>query len=299
MGSSHARVSPAIFIALLVLLAGCTGSGAPSAPAMSLGPPASTSPSTPATSASPASTTAATAAPSLSAAPSPRDPLVSTVQVTVVDSLRVRSRPRISDDSDKYEPLLPRGTPLFVIDGPVSASGYAWYEVVQLTSRTLPRGWVASAGRDGVPWIAPGAFDCPPPPTDVRSLAALPAGVGLACFSRVPITVQARLVDCNCDVDGGGYTPSWFSWGGGTSELLVAPEVTSPPPDTDDWFVLNLDPAGEHPDVLPVGRVVEVTGVFDHPAAASCTRAEIDSEPVPSQDCRLAFAVTRLGVEGT
>ena len=180
-----------------------------------------------------------------------------------------------------------------MLDGPVTASGYDWYEVAQLSSRTLPSGWVASASRDGEPWIVAGAFDCPPVPTDFRSLAALPVGVGLACFPQVPITVQARLISCACDVDGAWYTPSWFRLND-DPELLVEPGVTRVPPDMADWFGLNLDPAGQHPDVLPVGEVVEVTGMFDHPAAATCTRTEMDGEPVASQGCRLEFAVTRL-----
>lgn len=216
------------------------------------------------------------------------------------DGLRVRSQPRVSDDSHEFEPLLPLGTQLLVLGGPVSASGYAWYEVAPLTSRAMPSGWIASAGRDGVPWIAADDFDCPPVPTDVRSLAALPAGVGLACFPRVPITVEARLIPCNCDADGSGYMPSWFFLGSGSPDLLVEPGVTDPTysGNPDDWFALNLDPAGEHPDVLPIGQVVEVTGIFDHPAAADCTRTEMDGEPVPSQGCRLEFAVTRLLVIG-
>ena len=62
--------------------------------------------------------------------------------------------------------------------------------------------------------------------------------------------------------------------------------------------IRNLDPTGEHPDVLPINQVVEVTGMFDHPAASSCTRTDFDSEPVPSQGCRLEFAVTQLLVSG-
>jgi hypothetical protein len=210
------------------------------------------------------------------------------------DGLRVRSEPRVSDDSLKLEPLLPLGSQLYVLEGPVSASGYAWYEVVPLSSRTLPSGWVASADREGEPWIAAGAFECPPVPTEFRSLAALPRGVGLACFPRVPITVEARLISCNCDADGSWYTPDWFFLGSGSPDLLVEPGVTTVPPDSGDWFALNLDPTGEHPDVLPIGQIIEVTGIFDHPAASSCTRTEMDGEPVSSQGCRLEFAVTQL-----
>ena len=181
-------------LGVVVLAPGCSVSSASLPPA----PPISPSPAA-----------IATAQPAASRTPGVG--LVGTTAVTAVDGVRVRSQPRVSDDSFKEEPLLPLGTELYVLDGPVSASGYDWYEVAQLTSRTLPSGWVASAGRDGEPWIAAGAFDCPPVPTDFRSLAALPAGVGLACFPQVPITVQARLISCKCDIDGAWYTPSWFA----------------------------------------------------------------------------------------
>lgn len=223
------------------------------------------------------------------------------------DGLRVRSEPRVSDDSYMYEPLLPVGTDLYVLDGPVSASGYDWYDVVTLTSRTLPRGWVASAGRDGEPWIAAGAFDCPPVPSDFASLSALSPGVGLVCFSRLPITVRARLFDDNADPGpfGGWLVTGWE----GTGLLLVDTGETRPPADPREWFGLALDPPGEHPDVLPVGEylgdtawsqpeVVEVTGLFDHPSAESCTSAGEEPPPAPIQQCRLAFVVTRVRVLG-
>jgi hypothetical protein len=217
--------------------------------------------------------------------------------VTAADGVLVRSQPRVGVDSFTEEPPLPRGTAVYVLDGPVTASGFDWYEVAQLGSRTLPNGWVASPSRDGEPMIVASAFDCPPVPTDFRSLAALPVGVGLACFPKVPITVQASLLSCACDIDGAWYTPSWFRLND-DPELLVEPGVTRVPPDMADWFGLDLDPAGQHPDVLPVGDVVEVTGMFDHPAAATCTRTELDGEPVASQGCRLEFAVTRLVATG-
>ena len=219
---------------------------------------------------------------------------VNTVAATEVDGLRVRSTPRVADDSSKLEPLLPLGAKVFVLDGPVSASGYTWYEIAPLSSRTQPQGWVAAGGRTGRTWLAPGTFGCPPLPTDFKSLAALPPAVGLACFPRTPITVAARLISCNCDVDGGSFAPGWFSSGTGAPEMLVEPHMTRPPSNVGDWFWLNLDPAGQRPKMLPVGEVVEVTGVFDHPAAAACTFTELEGQPLPSQHCRLAFAVEKL-----
>ncbi len=85
------------------------------------------------------------------------DPFLGQAVVTVSPDLRVRSAPRVADDSAKYEPLLPSGTELTVIGGPVAASGYTWYEVipVDLTlSGGHASGWVAAGDKDGTPWIA-------------------------------------------------------------------------------------------------------------------------------------------------
>jgi hypothetical protein len=225
--------------------------------------------------------------------------LVGGVVTTLADDgLRVRSEPRISDDAFKFEPLLPLGTDLYVLNGPVSASGYAWYEVVPLASRSLPSGWVASADRDGKPWIAVGEFACPKVPTDFRSLAALAAGVGVHCFPRVPITVEARLVDnCNIDPPVSWLEPRWFN---GVAELIAPTDRVGP--GCFDAFLLNLEPTVEQPEVL--GQIVQVTGVFDHPTAARCTWTTWDpieqksAEPVASSACRLTFAVSQLLVHG-
>jgi hypothetical protein len=214
------------------------------------------------------------------------------VRTLADDGLRVRSLPSTDADSFKHEPLLPLGTRLVILDGPVSGSGYEWYEVAPLTSPSLPQGWLASSSRDGEPWVTSADFECPPAPTDMRSLLAVPPGVGVLCFPNDPITVKARLLSCECDVDGAWYTPFWFAMGGGN--LLVEPDRTTPPSDHRDQMDLSLDPDGEHPDELPIGELVEVTGVFDHPAASSCTLTQMDGTPVPSQGCRLLFAVTRL-----
>ena len=238
------------------------------------------------------------------AAPSPTsepvDPFLNQVVVIVSDRLRVRSEPRVSDDSEKYEPVLPLGTELAVLDGPVRASGYTWWKVTPVSFDGLEGpgyGWVAMAGIDGEPWIAVRPADCPPIPTDVRTLARLPLLARVACFSGRPITVEARLIECNCDVDGGGYHPAWFGWGH-QPLLLVEPSETRPAYDSIDWLIVMLDPAGRHPGLLPVGQVVEVTGMFDHPAALTCLFQDIPVEiagpPAPTSDCRFMFATTSL-----
>lgn len=115
---------------------------------------------------SPGAPSASAAGPGSSAGPSvqPASPSsaaevleLHSVAVTVSDRLRVRSEPRVSDDSIKYEPVLPLGTALFVLDGPVAASGYQWYKVAPVSFAGLDGpgfGWVAMADKDGTPWIA-------------------------------------------------------------------------------------------------------------------------------------------------
>jgi hypothetical protein len=286
---------------LLILLLALSACAAPASSTPSPSPIAATpsrSPmemtAAPTTVPGPSATPAPSATGSADPRPTSEAVAVGAVAETTIDGLRVRSEPRVADDSFKQDPLLPLGTPLYVLDGPVSASGYEWLEVAPLSSRSLPQGWVAVRSRTGERWLAPGTFACPPKPTDFRSLAALPPAVGLACFPRTSITVVARLIGCNCDVDGGSLSPAWFSTGTGSGEMLVEPGRTRPPDDVRDWFWLSLDPAGEHPPQLPLGEVVEVTGVFAHPAAMGCTLTAMDGEPVASSICRLTFAVGTL-----
>jgi hypothetical protein len=282
------RSMPALIIGA-VLLAGCAAPAAsPSTSAVAVDDPTPV----PTAIAEPTTATAESGAPDMDSVP-----LVagSVVRTLADDGLRVRSEPSTDESSYKAEPLLPLATSLLILDGPVSGSGYEWYEVTPLTSPTLPGGWVASASREGEAWIAPSEFDCPPAPTDMRSLLDLPPGVGVHCFSNEPITVKARLISCECDVDGGWYTPQWFASGGGS--LLVEPDRTAPPHDFSDQIDLSLDPAAEQPDKLPLCEVVEITGVFDHPAAAQCTLTAPDEDPVPSHGCRLEYAVTRLAID--
>jgi hypothetical protein len=212
---------------------------------------------------------------------------------SIVDTLRVRSLPLIAPESRQLEPPLPRGTILYVVDGPVAASGYSWFQVIPLTTRPLPNGWIAAAARDGERWIEPTDFRCPSIPTDFRMLSHLPPGIGLACFGRVPITVRARVVACRCEVDGPVVSPDWFSSTGGSGDLLVDVGQTRPPANPRDWFFLHLAPDAELNADLTLSAIVEITGVFDHPAATTCTLTT-DGQSEASLECRLSFAVTKL-----
>lgn len=137
-----------VLVALILVTACGTPQPSTSSTPTAIGPtptvtaPASSSPSS---------------SPSASPSAAPGDPFLGSVVKTVTDRLRVRSQPRVSDDSAMYEPVLPLGTELQVIGGPVDSSGYVWYEVapVSFVLKAGPdHGWVAMGDHDGTPWIA-------------------------------------------------------------------------------------------------------------------------------------------------
>jgi serpin B len=145
-----------VLAAVIALVAGCSSSS-PSSPPGAGSPAPSQATVTATPTAAPSASPAATSAPAPTAKPVALDPFAGKVVVTVSDNLVVRSEPRVSDDSIMYKPWLPTGTELKVLDGPVSGSGYTWYEVepVSFTGLDGPgHGWVAMAGKDGEPWIA-------------------------------------------------------------------------------------------------------------------------------------------------
>ncbi len=145
----------------------------------------------------------ATPTPSPAGSTAPATPLASAeawqpgaVVVTVSDGLRVRSEPRVSDDSIMYDPLLPLGTELVVLDGPVSGSGYAWYKISPVSFAALSgpgSGWVASAGKDGEKWIA--AATGPTADLAVAMAAAPRAAADPADAKRAAASINAFGVD--------------------------------------------------------------------------------------------------------
>jgi hypothetical protein len=203
---------------------------------------------------------------------------------TVVDNVRVRSSPGLGVSSAKLEPLLRRGTKLFVVAGPARADGYTWYRVMPFDG-IAPSGWIASADRDRTPWVESVTQACPAPPLDATALLDLRPFGGLACYGGAEIQLVGD-VDCDvADVDRVIGGPDWLK--------------------TDRYCVFDLD--GETIElldggipglVLPTTRRAIVTGHFDDPQAASCVYALREG---PKQDpafvvvnCRAMFVATRL-----
>jgi hypothetical protein len=233
----------------------------------------------------------------------------------------VRSKPGVSDGSEKLEPLLPDGVRLLVLDGPVPASGYDWYQVKPIFDADTPEGgypfgWVARAGKDGEPWIEPESASCPPAPTDIAGLSSLfataPPYAAITCYSGHEVTFKARLgaqESMSCGIHGRpwGVEPAWldgcqvdppFLAAVDNLSLIVGPQWV---PEIDRTIVPHNTAT---PDTWPV---VEVTGQFDHPAARTCrNRLDDPTTDVPEPDpaltvlnCRDWFVVTSMHeVEG-
>lgn len=229
------------------------------------------------------------------------------VAIVVADALRMRSKPSVNSDSDKFKPMLPKGTALYVLAGPKHGSGYRWYQVAPIgTSEPGRWGWVAAASRAGKAWLAPGKATCPPRPTDARTVAALDFGTAIACFGGERITFDARVLPWDGSIDPGeNIRPAMFQYryahdgdsaGLGGGPLLLAPKGAAPGTGSVDADLL-LRVAAKAPgsSPLPIGDDVVVTGMFDHPAAADCRADEdYDGDREPSPACRGFFLVTAM-----
>jgi hypothetical protein len=187
------RRAASLLLGVLLAACGSTPTSTPSPAATHAAPTAS-----PAASASTTTPTAGTPATPDTVALVP-----DSVAVTVATSLVLRSKPEVNTASEIFKPSLSEGDQVFVVDGPVRASGYDWYDVRPLSARLPSWGWVAAASRSDEPWLVPGVATCPPTPTTFAQLTALTDGQRLACFSRVPITVRARIVRFVGSVDPG------------------------------------------------------------------------------------------------
>jgi len=237
--------------------------------------------------------------------PSPEVPGVAldvdTIAETVTDRLRVRSLPRVADDSRRLEPLLPPGTRLFVVGGPVVATGYQWYLVRPLSESGLPLfGWVASADHDGAAWIGPAHPECPPDPT-VSQLGEMERHVALACYGRREFTLDAWFSGHRADCLVPWSTmPTWLD-DCNAARMLVA----DPGDDPRRGLEVHLDPEMEAALTLqiPNGAVAVravIVGRFDDPAADSCRLdppirdASSPPDEVVVLACRAAFVATRV-----
>jgi len=289
-----------IAVAALVLLALPAGmllttrliNRAPTAtqPAIGLAP----SPSA-AETADPSGTLQATGAPSQAATPEPGVPIAAVT--TAGDGLRVRSRPEVSADSKKLSPLLPAGSRMLVVNGPVSADGYDWYEV--LADNDL-FGWVA-AGKDGEEWIAPAPANCPDA-LDESALRTIDPIDFFVCYGDTPVRVK---VGWSSLEDGGDvkaaptcpYTGDPVHCSARPNWLFEPHDLKFDTPGAPDRVL-----AAAHGSVLERMRAVPqpssmtLTLAMDAPQAQNCRITDDRGRDLISRDeavtrCRLQFVV--------
>jgi hypothetical protein len=266
----------------------------------------------------PAPTEAPVSGASRSAAPptAVRDPIViPTDTYARIDApgVPVRAIPGASPDRTKQEGPLPIGLLVYVVEGPVTVDGVDWYLVASTVTpdqdQFYPSGWAPAVGEDGVPAFRSETVDCPPIPADIESVIDLrKQGVmyfEVACFGREEIGLEARLgqIDSDC----------WEPWGVDPEWLdceSPAPYLIPLAPDADDpliypAFAPGVDTgAAPHPDALGPLPIVEIKGMFDHPAAQECrNRLNYESDPEPILaltilGCRTRFVVTAMRAIG-
>jgi hypothetical protein len=206
----------------------------------------------------------------------PPDSLAEVVETNV----RVRSQPRVADDSALLEPFLQPGDRLFVVEGPVVASDYDWYRVVPIgTTRgrptsELPTGWVSRGDHDANPWIRPVAPDCPRLPVDIAVLNAKHPLERLACFGATPLSYWAVIE--------GGSQSGWIAETQSGANL----EPT-------EGLAVTLQPSQTTRPDLPDLRAAFLEGAFDHPDCGSGA----GREPMEALDCRTTFVVTGATID--
>lgn len=296
-----------------LVLAGCntaTGQTAPPPPASITSAPIDSLPPSPSPEPSPSEAAVPTEQ-AVDSVPIPAD----TYAIVVTDDLRVRSKPGVSDDSKKLEPLLQPGDIAVVLDGPVQASGYDWYLVQAIKAdKDIPTylfGWIAAAAKNGEPWIGPASIECPPLPETVDDLRRIsqdaPMYFEITCFGGHEITFQARvgLPEAQCGTEPPwGNDPVWLD----ACRSSGAPELVAIDAPRGAWLRPRWAPGVDTGLVLDDATrlenwpIVEVTGMFDHPDALTCrNRLNYESPDWPEPDpaytilgCRMQFVVTSM-----
>jgi serpin B len=209
-----------VLIAMVVLVAwACDATPGPTAPGRQTAAPTATIP-TPAPTGTPVATAEAPSPEPSSTQPATAagDLVPGALAITVTDRLRVRSAPRVADDSLKYAPVLPVGTTLVVTAGPVVASGFTWYRVAPVglaLDDGVDQGWVAVADHDGTPWVA--LSSDPTPGFELASVTTDPVATSMMAAKREAGAVNAfgldlyRRLRSTADLKGRGLIFSPYS----------------------------------------------------------------------------------------
>lgn len=220
------------------------------------------------------------------------------------DNLRVRTSPGTSDPATRLKPLLPAGTRMLIVGGPVTVDDHEWYEIQTDGELVNLFGWVA-AGENGTAWITPAAPRCFGE-LGAGTVGALDRVDFLACYGRTEVKVRARAeglwdargIDGDCGwLRAGGVCDLDNAW-----LLLPAAPVTlitetgaeyemslAMPPDLSEALVK-----------LPRQSTLLLTVSMDAPEADACRARDAGSGSalIPNDQavtaCRLQFVVQEV-----
>jgi hypothetical protein len=304
----------ALLVAIALVVGGCSQPGASQTLPASLAPSASAG-------ASAAGSSEPTPAPSRAAGL-----YVDGLAEVRANDLNLRAQPSTSSASLGK---LSAGEPAYIVDGPVEADGYQWYQLASVREPYVPPcgdpepapslrcgtwfGWAAAGPPDGDPWLVPLDPQCPTERTTDSYLTLLHAE-RLSCAGSDEWHLTVYLAE-----EGGrGCLPIWITeprWLFAECTLLF-PQPVERELDEDS----SIQPF-VHPDLgtcisslyesgcpfAPFkGSWVQMTGHLDDPAASTCTTKlsdalPIDFDPPPPPDpeqvvfgCRLALVVTAV-----
>jgi hypothetical protein len=211
------------------------------------------------------------------------------------DGLRVRSAPSVGPNSRKLEPLLPAGSRMLVVRGPVVADGYDWYAVRTSDESPGPGfGWVA-AGKDDVPWIGADEPRCSDD-LDVETLNRVDSIDRLVCYGDATVPLFATVersgpdtgIDCEYVVDdscggGLGVRPDWFNepW-----DLTVKGSEY-------EGLMITAFAHGTVREMVDRanGEVLALRIGIDDPAARRCRGPASQTRDEAVIECRLRFTV--------
>ena len=231
----------------------------------------------------------------------PDYPVANAAGITVTDDLRVRSDPGLT--GERYE-LLPTGTRVWVIDGPVVASEYEWFQVVVPSIDVgdgVPRvGWVAASEHGAEPWLGRATVDCSDGASlDVADLMRLTSPgrehEGLACFgsSRIRFQGTIELACAQNERPGWVMTPDWLSANSSSSiTIRDGNAVVLGRPQPDLGLPVSCGETATQPHTIDAH--------FDDEAAAECDATipasdePRDLEWAAAYWCRTTLVIERL-----
>jgi hypothetical protein len=295
---------PALAVALLILGQGPGGRPSPPTPGAqaSADPGGGTAPSggVPPSGATPPST-------GESHPPGTLDGLATGAMAVVTldgDNLRVRTSPGVGDPATRLKPLLPAGTRMLLVDGPVSVDGLEWWEIQTDGELVDLFGWVA-AGDDGDSWIAPAVPRCWGE-LGAATVTGLDRIDFLACYGHREVRLQARaagLWDVRPEAGACGWLREDGACDVDTAWLLLPAAKVSVITESGAEHAVTL---AMPPDLsaalmkLPRQSTLLLTVSMDAPEAATCrardarTGANLISDHRAVTFCRLQFVVQEV-----